>query len=103
MPDLAFFRISTPVSFFPVHPSIPNFPYKMVSASIKLVLSMFGLAGLANAAVQCGLISSDDCGRNSHSFDHKLPTSVGSTFYADGFNGGTMNAKFQAESQSVSG
>jgi hypothetical protein len=75
----------------------------MVSVSVKLLLSVFGLAGLANAAVQCDLIASDNCGRNSHKMNHKLPTSVGSTYFADGFHGGTMYAKLQTEKQSVSG
>lgn len=75
----------------------------MVSSSIKLLLSAFGFMGLATAAIQCDLVASDDCGRNSHSLDHKLPTSVGSTFFADGFHGGVINAKFESETQSVSG
>ncbi|EAU33987.1 predicted protein [Aspergillus terreus NIH2624] len=75
----------------------------MVSSSVKLLLSAFGLMGFATAAVQCDLVASDDCGRNSHSLDHKLPTSVGSTFFADGFHGGVVNAKFESETQSVSG
>ncbi|KAI8210738.1 hypothetical protein K4K52_011894 [Colletotrichum sp. SAR 10_76] len=72
---------------------------KAASALVLLV----GLTDFCNAAVQCDVISSSNCGTNSHRQTHKLPTSVGSTYYIDGFHGGVMNAKFQSRVQSVPG
>ncbi|KAL0942932.1 uncharacterized protein CTRU02_200818 [Colletotrichum truncatum] len=78
-------------------------PGGRVSSFFLALLFFLGLAGYCNAAVQCTIITSDNCGRTKHRFNHKLPTSLGNTFYADGFHGGTMYAKFQAMRQSVTG
>lgn len=76
----------------------------LAPSKIALALTMLlSLADHCNAAVACDVISSDNCGRNSHHIMHKLPTSVGSTYYVNGFHGGVMNAKFQSKTQSVSG
>ncbi|GAB7336411.1 hypothetical protein MBLNU13_g09128t1 [Cladosporium sp. NU13] len=67
------------------------------------VICVLQLASHGYAAAQCDVINSADCGTNSHHIGHKLPTSVGSTFYANGFHGGIMHAKFQSMHQSVPG
>ncbi|KAL0931267.1 uncharacterized protein CTRU02_214002 [Colletotrichum truncatum] len=77
---------------------VPNF--KAASRSITLAI-LLGLVDSAIAAVQCDTINWDTCGEAAHR--HKLPTSVGSTYYVDGFHGGVMHAKFQSMTQSVSG
>ncbi|KAL5584037.1 hypothetical protein FOVSG1_015388 [Fusarium oxysporum f. sp. vasinfectum] len=70
--------------------------------SAMLVL-LLALADFSNAAVQCDIITTEHCGKNHRKQNHKLPTHVGSTFYADGFHGGRMYAKLQSMKQSVSG
>ncbi|KAK1674356.1 hypothetical protein BDP55DRAFT_667402 [Colletotrichum godetiae] len=74
-------------------------PSKVASA---LVLAL-GLADICNAAVQCDIITSSNCGKAKHHMGHKLPTNVGGTYYVDGFHGGVMNAKFQSMTNSVPG
>ncbi|KAJ6034166.1 uncharacterized protein N7446_012140 [Penicillium canescens] len=63
----------------------------LLAAFVMLRLTMH-----CDAAVQCTVINSPNCGSNHHRQTHKLPTNVGSTYYADGFHGGTMYAKFQS-------
>jgi hypothetical protein len=70
--------------------------------SVMLAL-LLALADFSNAAVQCDIITTEHCGKNHHKMDHKLPTHVGSTIYADGFHGGTMYVKLQSMKQSVPG
>ncbi|KAG5802242.1 hypothetical protein H9Q74_013664 [Fusarium xylarioides] len=64
---------------------------------------LLGFSQVANAAVQCDIISSVHCGGNHHKQNHKLPTTAGSTYYVNGFHGGVMNAKLQSIKQSVPG
>ncbi|KAF5574195.1 hypothetical protein FPCIR_13692 [Fusarium pseudocircinatum] len=71
--------------------------------SVVALTVLLGFSQVANAAVQCDLISSAHCGRNHHKQNHKLPTVPGNTYYVDGFHGGVMNAKFQSITQSVPG
>ncbi|OHE90833.1 hypothetical protein CORC01_13877 [Colletotrichum orchidophilum] len=65
-------------------------PSKVVSALVVLL----GLADICTAAVQCDIIDDSSCGRRHQS--HLLPVQVGSTYYADGFHGGTIYAKFES-------
>ncbi|WYZ35697.1 hypothetical protein EsH8_X_000344 [Colletotrichum jinshuiense] len=74
-------------------------PAKVVSTLVVLL----ALTDSCAAAGQCGIVTSSDCGKNKRRAGHKLPTSVGSTYYVNGFNGGVMNAKFQSMRQSVAG
>lgn len=67
------------------------------------VIAVLSMVEYCNAAGQCSVVASGHCGKNHHHQNHKLPTSVGSTYYANGFHGGTMYAKFQSSVQSVSG
>ncbi|KAF4974013.1 hypothetical protein FZEAL_9033 [Fusarium zealandicum] len=76
----------------------------LAPSNIALTLTiLLGMAEHCKAAVECDVINSDHCGRNSHHIAHKLPTNVGATFFVNGFHGGVMNAKFESKRQSVPG
>ncbi len=75
----------------------------MVAILLHLAVALLGIVEYSNAAGQCSIVADAHCGHTKHAINHKLPTSVGSTYYADGFHGGTMYAKFESEKQSISG
>ena len=77
---------------------MPGVQVQYFFISLVAILSM---VGYCTAAVQCDIITSIHCGKNHHSEMHELPTTVGDTYYVEGFHGGEMYAKFQSEVQSV--
>ncbi|KAF5025705.1 hypothetical protein F66182_2210 [Fusarium sp. NRRL 66182] len=62
-------------------------------SSASALTLLLALADISDAAVQCDLITTHNCGKKAR---HKLPTGVGSTYFADGFHGGVINAKFES-------
>ncbi|TDZ40500.1 hypothetical protein CTRI78_v010285 [Colletotrichum trifolii] len=95
--------VSTTAYIFKTPFMMVSFSFFSLSKVAPALVLLLGLADFCAAAVQCDVINSDNCGRTKHRIEHKLPTSVGSTFYVDGFHGGAMNAKFQSMTQSVAG
>lgn len=65
------------------------------------VITILGIVNNCHAAIQCDPVTPGSCGRTNHKRIHILPTTLGSTYCADGFHGGTMYVKYQTAVQSL--